>query len=167
MKPFFEKSKILFDANLNSNFNAFKSALNKGTQKFTNIVNASNVILFRTSSVFPFDFFPDEISIDECKVNIVYHEFFLTEDIHSVTIDMIKDIKIEHGPFLATLKIVPDGYPGQLLEVHNLKRKDAIKARLIIQGLIVARKEGFDPAKITISNFVNRIQSLGSTHLVD
>ena len=163
----FQRNQIVFDADQLSSLAQAKSAIDSEMQKFTTVLNASEKILFKTSSVFPFDLFPDEITIDECKINIVFHEFFLSEDIHSITIDMIKDVKVEHGPFFASLKIVPDGYPGQPLEVRYLKKEDAIKARRIVQGLIVARKQGLDPAKLDFYDFINKIESLGATHLVE
>ena len=163
----FQRNQIVFDADQLSSFAQAKSAIVSEMQKFATVLNASEKILFKTSSVFPFDLFPDEITIDECKINIVFHEFFLSEDIHSITIDMIKDVKVEHGPFFASLKIVPDGYPGQPLEVRYLKRGDAVKARRIVQGLIVAKKQGLDLTKLDVYDFINKIESLGATHLVE
>lgn len=136
-------------------------------QKFNSLLRDSNKILFKMSSVFPFDFFPDEITIDEYKVNIIFHEFFLSEDVHSITIDMIKDIEVEAGPLFAILKIVPDGYPGKVVEVKNLKRSDAIRARKIILGLMVMKKQGIDPIKLYGHNFTDKIELLGTTHLVE
>ena len=115
--------------------------------------------------MFPFDFFPDEITIDEYKVNVVSHEFFFSEDIHSITIEMIKDIEVAAGPFFATLKIVPDGYPGNPLVIRFLKKGEAIRAQRIIQGLMVARKQGIDPAKLDNPDFIESIEALGKTHL--
>ena len=163
----FQRNQIVFDADQLSSLAQAQSAIDSEMQKFTTVLNASEKILFKTSSVFPFDLFPDEITIDECKINIVFHEFFLSEDIHSITIDMIKDVKVEHGPFFASLKIVPDGYPGQPLEVRYLKRGDAVKARRIVQGLIVAKKQGLDLTKLDVYDFINKIESLGATHLVE
>jgi len=163
----FQRNQIVFDESQLLDLTKPKSTAVSEMQKFADVLNASGKVLFKASSVFPFDLFPDEITIDECKINIVFHEFFLSEDIHSITIDMIKDVKVEHGPFFASLKIVPDGYPGQPLEVRYLKKEDAIKARRIVQGLIVARKQGLDPAKLDFYDFINKIESLGATHLVE
>ncbi len=136
-------------------------------KKFSLLLKGSEKVLLKISSVFPFDFFPDEVTIDECKVNIVFHDFFLSEDIHSITIDMIKDIEIEAGPIFATMKIVPDGYPGQPLTVRFLKKGDAIKIRRIIQGLMVAKRQGVDLINLDLPGFAEKIESLGKTHLAE
>lgn len=135
--------------------------------KFEAVLGGSKRVLLKTSSIFPFDLFPDEITIDETKVSIVYHEFFFSDEVHSITIDMIKDIDVETGPLFATLKIVPDGYPGRPMELRFLKKKDAIKARQIIQGLIIARKHGIDPTKIQSEDFLEKIELMGTTNTDD
>lgn len=137
--------------------------------KVETLLEESQKVLFRASSVFPFDFFPDVITIDECKVNIVAREFFFSEDIHSIPIEMIKDIEIESGPLFATLKIVPDGYPGHTPEVHHLRKQDAIKARRIIQGLMVASKHDVDLGNINVSKskLLSLIESIGSSHVTE
>ena len=157
------KNIAVFDRRAGFQSNLLSSEI----EKFNALVKRSNKILLKTSAVFPFDFFPDEITIDESKVNIIFHEFFLSEDVHSITIDMIRDIEVETSPLFATLKIVPDGYPGHALEVHYLKKKDAIKARRIIQGLMVARKQDIDLAQLDESHFIEEIESLGKTHLAE
>lgn len=134
-------------------------------QKLASLLKGSKRILLKIASMFPFDFFPDEITIDEYKVNVVSHEFFFSEDIHSITIEMIKDIEVAAGPFFATLKIVPDGYPGNPLVIRFLKKGEAIRAQRIIQGLMVARKQGIDPAKLDNPDFIESIEALGKTHL--
>lgn len=133
--------------------------------KIKELLKSAGRVLLKATTVFPFDFFPDQITIDECKVNIVFHSFFLSEDIHSIPIDMIRDIEVEAGPFFATLKIVPDGYPGQPLRIRLLKKKDAIRARKIIEGLIVAKRHGIDMTTLDDINLEENAELIGSTHL--
>lgn len=154
-------NSIIFDRRL-----GFQNRLTPSEiDEFEAVLQGSKRVLLKTSSIFPFDFFPDEITIDECKVNIIFHEFFFSGDTHSITIDMIKDIDVETGPIFATLKIVPDGFPGEPLRLRFLKKKDAIRARQIIQGLMIARKHGIDPTKIQSEDFLEKIESMGATNL--
>lgn len=132
--------------------------------RFQNLLERADNVLFRTSSVFPFDFFPDELAIDTDKVSIIIHGFYLSNDIHSISIDMIKDIEVETGPFLASLVIVPDGYPGHSIVVKNLKKKDAIKARMVIQGLMLLKRKGIDASNLSIPDLKD-VEYLGKTHL--
>lgn len=133
--------------------------------KIQNLTDNSNV-LYKASAVFPFDFFPDNISIDKNKVNIVYKEFFASEDVHSILIKNIKDIEVETSPFFATIKIVPDGFPASLIRIKYLKKKEAMKARRIIQGLMTCQKEDVDLTKIKSDSLVEKIEDLGQTREV-
>lgn len=134
-------------------------------ERFNLLLKGANRVLLKTSAVFPFDFFPDEITIDESKVNIIFRDFFLSEDVHSIMIEMIRDIEVEAGPFFAVLKLVPDGYPGHALELRYLKKGDALKARRIIEGLMLARRHGVDPAQLDNLDLIERIETLGKTNL--
>lgn len=99
-------------------------------------------ILFRAKTVFPFDFFPDDLIIDTEKVSVIIRDFFIAEQIFSIPIKHITHLSVEHGAFLAKLQILPGRiFQNQVLSIGHLKKKDAIKARNIIQGLVIADKE--------------------------
>lgn len=149
------------------------SSIHKSARVFSelteldSLINSCTRMLFRISAVFPLDFFPDEITIDECKVNIVFRQFFFSEDVHSINIDMIRDVDVEAGPFFATLKVVPDGYPSHPLNIRYLKKKDAFKARSIIQGLMVAKKRNINLSRIEASDLLDKLELMGRTHIVE
>lgn len=139
----------------------------KDQQKLNSLIEGSHDILLKAKTVWPFDFFPDELTIDTNKVNIVFREFFYSEDIHCVMISLIKDIDLETSFFFGTLKIVPDGYPGKAIVVRYLKRSDAEKARRIILGLMVAGREKVDTTKIDSSVVGNKVEELGRVQDVE
>ncbi|MBI3954649.1 hypothetical protein HY333_01255 [Candidatus Collierbacteria bacterium] len=135
----------------------------KNVQKFESIANRSATELYRLSTVFPFDFFPDTIIIDLAKVSLVTRVFFFTERIHSVFIQDILDVFIETSLFFATLNIVDQGFVENLITIRYLKKDQAIKARRIIQGLVVARKQGIElSALIPTSDLVSKLENIGS-----
>jgi len=133
----------------------------KHQQKVEEMLDRGNNVLLKISAVWPFDFFPDEVVVDENKVNIICREFFFSEDIHSISIFNIKDISLETNIFFATLKIVPDGYPGQPLSIKFLVKSQAIRMRKIIQGLIETSKKGVDINKLPTDNPTSLIERLG------
>ena len=133
----------------------------KHQQKVEEILDRGNNILLKISAVWPFDFFPNEVVVDENKVNIICREFFFSEDIHSISVFNIKDISLETNIFFATLKLVPDGYPGEPLIVKFLKKGEAIRLRKIIQGLIETSKKGVDITKLPTDNPTSLIEQLG------
>lgn len=136
------------------------------TVKFDSLVRGCRRMLFRISAIFPFDLFPDEIIIDECKVSVVFREFFFSDDIHSINIEQIRDVDVETGPFFAKLQIVPDGYPSKPLIVRYLSKKQAYRARSIIQGLMVAKRNNIDLGKIDEPDLAGKLESLGRTHTI-
>ncbi|MBI4066913.1 hypothetical protein HY407_00890 [Candidatus Gottesmanbacteria bacterium] len=126
-------------------------------------VDKTHHILFKTSTLFPFDLFPDTITIDEIKVNITRKEFFSSEQIQSILIDNISDVEVETAPILATLVITHIGYRVNPVAIKNLKRADAIRAKRIIQGLIILRSEKIDTSSYTTPILRQRLVELGRT----
>lgn len=131
--------------------------------KFKTLAAKSQRILLRIAAVFPFDFFPDEIVIDETKVNIINRIFFASENTHSIPFKGIRDVLLETSLFFGTLKICPDGYPGQPICVRFLPKRGAIKARQIIQGLMVVARENIDITNIPDADIINNVESIGES----
>ena len=50
----------------------------------------------------------------------------------------------------------------QEIRIPYLRSNDAIRARNIIQGLIIAKKEGIDVSKLTHKELVEKIEDLGN-----
>lgn len=133
------------------------------SKKFEQLANNANRVLLKIRSVFPFDLFPDEITIDPVKVNIVTREFFLSSTIHSIYIKNILDVIVDCSPFFATLKIMYEGFGPNTVNVKFLKKDEAQKARRIIQGLAVAAKEGVDLTKLKTEDIISKAENIGST----
>ncbi|MBI4078958.1 MAG: hypothetical protein HY429_01530 [Candidatus Levybacteria bacterium] len=136
-------------------------------RKLQALVARTEKVLLKISAVFPFDFFPDEIIIDENKVNLIIRQFFFSAHTHSIMIKMIKDVAIECSPLFATFKLVPDGYPGEPIVIKFLKKSEATKARSLILGLMLLLKEGLDPAKVPTEILKKDIEALGKINPID
>lgn len=132
------------------------------SQKFESLVEKSSRVLFRAKTVFPFDFFPDSVIIDENKVNIIHGMFFLSDEVQSILIHHIKDVIVDSAVFFATLKILPDGYGENWVDVSYLWKNDATRARRIISGLLVGFKEGIDITQVETTNLEKKIEALGA-----
>lgn len=134
----------------------------KNRDKFDRLLNESHIVLLKLKSVFPFDFFPDEITIDPMKVNIVSREFFLSPTTHTIHIRNILDVIVDCSVLFATLRIMYQGFGPNTINVRFLKKREAQKARRIIQGLAVATKEGVDFTKLITPELVNKVENIGS-----
>ena len=133
----------------------------KQEAKFQSLVNKSDECLYRLSSVFPFDFFPDEITIENNQINIIIHIFFLCSHIQSIPIKNVADVFIESGPFFAVLKIIDRSYIENSVSIKFLKKHEAFKAREVIQGLIVASSMDVDISQIPLETIKKDVHNLG------
>lgn len=139
----------------------FAKPLDENTQKFEALVDKSHTVMLKIASVFPFDLFPDDVTIDVNQVNIIIREFFFSERRHSVYINNISDVFVDAGLFFGTLNIVDKGFVENTISIKYLWHRDAKKARRIIQGLVVAEKQGIDVCKIDDEHLVDKIEELG------
>jgi hypothetical protein len=139
----------------------------KNISKFENIIEGSSRELYRTKAVFPFDLFPDEVIIDMNKVNIIKKIFFFTQRVHGVFIQDITDIFVSTAPFFATLEIIDSGFIENSIKIPFLKIDDALKARRIIQGLIVAKKQAIDLSGLKDDkDLTTKLEALGESKRV-
>ena len=134
----------------------------KKEDKLRKLVYRSNEVLFKCKTVFPFDFFPDTLIIDKTKINIINKEFFFSESVHSIMIRTIKDLQVDTNMFFAKLIIIPDVYMGQTTEISYLRKKDALEARRIIQGLMLCEREEIDISDLDAKEIKDRIEKAGS-----
>jgi|GEM_PF-1960185 len=135
-------------------------------EKLDHLMQQSSRVMFKCSTVFPFDFFPDKIILDEAKLNIIIKEFFATESIHSVMIKNIKDIQIQSSIFFATVIIIPDIYTSEPISVGYLRKKDAYEMRRLVQGILVCQREGIDLGKLDVMEFKDKVRRVGTSNTV-
>lgn len=117
--------------------------------------------LFAMKAVFPFDFFPNEVSIDMKQINFVIKEFFFTSRLHSISIGNVMDVFVDMGPFFASLHIVDMSFVENKMVIPYLKRKDAVRARRIIQGLIAINAERVDIGALNHDELLRKLEELG------
>lgn len=120
-------------------------------------------ILYQTSAIFPFHLSPDQIVIDTQKVTIFYNQFLGPTSAETVLIDNIGDVDIDVSFVFGALKILSSSHQNQWLEITHLPKSEAIKARRIIEGLLIARKEGIDLSEVEDQELVDKLESLGSS----
>jgi len=123
-----------------------------------------NRVLLIIKSVFPFDFFPDKLIIDENKLSIYSREFFFTDDVRCFCYKDIQFVEIFSSLFFASLQIKIFGFPNDDIKITFLKRNDAYKARRLIQGLIEGTKANVDFSGMNTSELTCQAEILGSAH---
>ncbi len=135
--------------------------------RFKNLVRASNQTLYKVKTVFPFDFFPDEMSIEITQINVIKRYFFATAHLQTIPIKNVADVFLETSLFFASIKIIDSSYIENSIQVEYLKKADACRARKVIQGLVIANKEGIDLAKVPPKSLLDNIESLGKAQEVE
>jgi len=127
------------------------------------LVDQSQKVLLTITSIYPLDWFPDTLTVDENKVNIIRKELFGMENIHSILIEDITNVTVGKGFFTATLEIV-DSTNYRFPETYRIKHlnvKKALLARRLIQGLIAAKRQGVSLADLTSEDVLNQLENLG------
>lgn len=135
-------------------------------KRLDQLVVSSNVPLFKLSSVFPFDFFPNHITIEPSQINIVISAF-LSDRRLSFAYDDISDVFVDQTIFFACLKIIDKHFGQNSVEINFLKRNDALRARRIIQGLIVANREKVNLAGMNAGVLLKKIEDIGKMHGIE
>jgi len=139
-------------------------------QRFKTITARHEIEIMRAQSVFPFTFFTDTLIIDTTKVSVAKKQLYATEFITTIPLKDLSDINVQTVLFLGTLiiKYMPQSSsPGMNepveVRIANLPRKDAIKAKNILKGVLVAKAEEIDIAKLPPEEVVKVLQKIGES----
>jgi len=138
-----------------------RDKLKNNKQQLRRVTKASNRILFRVKAVFPFDFFPNELIIDENSVNIVYKYFFFSREVSSMPFENINACRSSVGLLFGTIYIELEGYNRNPPPLRYLWRKDAYMARRMITGLITCQKQQIDLRKLDLNEVKEKIMNIG------
>lgn len=132
-------------------------------QKFDNLVNRSQQTLYEIKSVFPFDFFPNTLTIDIDKITVKFKQFFSSVEIRSINISNISQVYVDSGPLFATMYVADQVIVDESsrMRIPYLKKDEAMKARRIIQGLIIAKKSEIDLNNINDEDMLEKVEELG------
>lgn len=122
------------------------------------IVSQSREI-YRISAFFPFDLFPDDLIVDENKITFIIRDFWKVERVHSVYVKDISDCIVQTSFFFASLSIIDLGFRDNWIGINFLKIPDALRARRIIQGLMVSHKMGLDLS--AVQELDDKMEALG------
>ena len=139
-------------------------------QRFKTITKRHEIEILRTKTVFPFTLFPDTLVIDTTKVTFARKQLFATEYVVTIPLKDLSDVTMQTVIFLGSLiiKYMPQSNsPGMNqsvdIRVANLKRKDAIKAKNILKGVLVAKAEEIDIAKLPPEEVVMVLEKFGES----
>lgn len=141
-----------------------KTLVTEEERKLDKLVEKSNRVIFHTTTVWPFDFFPNDLTITESQVDMSIKEFFFSSHIESVRVVDIAQVAVETSLLFATLKIDILKPQSEPMVIAYLTRADAIFARRIIYGLLSVAKEKIDIAHMDMPTLVAKLEQIGSDY---
>lgn len=133
-------------------------------EKINVLVEKSHRILVHTNTVFPFDFFPDSIILDENKITIVKRLFFWSQSVFTFSVKDILSVNVSSNPLFSSLSIEVTGMETNPDPVQYLWAKDATKIKALLTGLITCTKAGIETATIADEDLVSKIEEIGRSH---
>jgi hypothetical protein len=131
-----------------------------------NLVKKSNRILVSISShAFPFDFIPDSVNVEEGRVTIIIRHF-LSSEIHSIDIKDITNVFINTNFIFSQLVIISRTFEDNEIRVRNLRTKDAVFIRRIIEGMRILDDQNINTADYSKEQLITKLEELSKTKIV-
>ena len=139
------------------------STYSKAARELDKLAKGSARIIFSAKTVFPFNFFPDELVVDETKVSLHTSYFFYTKQVRSIEYRDMFNVIINQSLFFANIEIIDRFFSKESIKVDFLWKKDAILARRIIQGMMIATKRNISIDKMPLGELLEKLIRIGQT----
>lgn len=138
-------------------------------ESLSNLVAKSKNVLLIVSSIYPLDLFPDILTIDENKVNIIHNTFIGELHVHSILVEDVTEVTVHTNLLFATLHITDSSNPRFPLKfsITKLRKKEALLARKLIQGLIETTRQNIDLAPEQMPGTTEQISTIGSVEGIE
>lgn len=133
-------------------------------KKIDALLHETTQILFRKKNFFPFDLFPDEVIITNEKIDIIYNHFFFTKDLITILYENIYDVNVHTTLFFASLDIKVTSLRDDVNPVTFMTINDAITARRLIMGLVLAKRQKIDIKQIPPAQLKDKMMEIGKAH---
>jgi hypothetical protein len=123
------------------------------------MLRKSNREVLSISTVFPWDLFPTIIRIQENKVSFIFHQFMTSQE-QDVDIKDISNTYLEQSFLFARLKIISNTFANEPVIIDHLRKKDAVRARMYIQGLQLFNQQNIDTSDYEIEELIQKLEKL-------
>lgn len=135
--------------------------ISRRARRLSEAIGHSQDTIFSATTVFPFNLFPDTVTVDREKVTIVNRTFFRTAEIVSLRIDDVLNIMADVGPFFGAVKIQTRFFDAASYSIKFLRRQDALKLKRILQGYVIASQKGLDCDAFTAEELETLLDEIG------
>ncbi len=139
-----------------------KAGGQNAAHELARVIEQSNEVLARATTVFPLTIFPDTIILDRTKLTIIRRQFFFAEDVMSIRIEDILNVSASVGPFFGSVTIATRVLSSDdHFTIRNFSRQDAQHLKHMIQGYVIARHNGIACDHLTHDQLVDTLRELG------
>lgn len=126
-------------------------------QAVNDLIKKSNRCIISISSLFPWDFFPNTINVEESRVTFTFRQFLASQS-HSVEIKDISNVFIESSLFFSTLQIVSRTFVQNDITIGHLPTKKAHRVQMIVEGLRTFLEHNIDTSNYEIAELIEKIE---------
>lgn len=137
----------------------------RNRQAVEDMVANSNRIITRVSTVFPWDFFPSSIIVEEKRITIIHRQLFSSQ-VHSIDIKNISNVFINTGILFAQLTFISATFAQNEIVINMLWKEDAIELRRIIEGLRLFISKDIDTTGYEVQELINKLKELSTRKIV-
>ena len=136
------------------------------TVAITKMAEEPNSILMEVSGTFPFDFFPDDITVDMQKVQIHYRKGPFETYTFPIPHQKLLTVKVSNSLFFASMEFEVDGYETNPEPVNYLSKGKAKDLKHLIIGINAAVSEHIDllEAKLPPEELRAKLISIGASN---
>jgi hypothetical protein len=161
MKP--GEKKVLFDKGTDTALRTDPVVTMRDEADREKSVRAVEVskILYRARGVWPFDFVPDEIIVEEKRIIVTINYFPWGSDIGTLPVNKLSSIEVIHALFFSSLIIQNTELHGYHATIKWLTHKDAQTIKEIVDGIKVRELSSVGIPNERASNMRRTLQTLG------
>lgn len=134
--------------------------------KLDQLTQKSTQVLYELTTIWPFDFFTSKIVIHKDKVDVIDKFFFRSAQIITTPISRLLNVRLTTSILFAAIELELEGLPNlPSTPIRYLRKKEAINAVRIMNGLIVCSRENVDISKSNdLLSLTHKLASIGYSH---
>lgn len=154
----------LAQSGINENTKNTATKKEEDIQMVSDLVKMSNRSIISISSLFPWDFFPSTIDVEESRVTFKFNQF-LSSQSHSVDIKDISNVFIESSLFFSTLQVVSRTFTQNDIKIGFLNKTKAKKVQSIIEGLRTFAEHNINTSDYEVHELITKIEEFQTNNV--
>lgn len=127
----------------------------------------STTPLFTCRTVWPFTFWTHSVKVYEHKIEIIYRPFLWSHELFPILIKDLVNIVVTLNPFFGTAQFELSNLELNPPPIYYLRRRDALKLKEVVFGLIAMQKDARLPKPQTRDEVEQLAQVVGATEVSD